>query len=105
MSLTMQFVLISILPLSFIGMIFYLWYKGEKRRKVLIRWTFVLLATAVWASSVLRYYGGSSLSLYTISTWAIVGLHAFSFAALCLLLTTARYMFVPSGSGQGRDCG
>ena len=101
MSLTMQFILISILPLSFVGMIFYLWYKGEKRRKVLIRWTFVLLATAVWASSVLRFYGGDGLSPYTTYTWAILGVYAFSFAALCLLMTTARYMFVPSGSGRG----
>lgn len=101
MSLTMQFVLISILPLSFIGMIFYLWYKGGKRRKVLIRWTFVLLATAVWSSSMLRYYGGVSFTPALRYSWTILGLHAFSFAALCLLMTTARYMFVPSGSGRG----
>lgn len=101
MSLTMQFILISILPLSFIGMIFYLWYKGGKRRKVLIRWTFVLLATAVWSSSVLRYYGGVLLAPSLVYSWAILGLHAFSFASLCLLMTTARYMFVPSGSGRG----
>ena len=101
MSLTTQFVLISILPLSFIGMIFYLWYKGGKRRKVLVRWTFVLLATAVWSSSVLRYYGGVNFPPYLSYNWAILGIHAFSFAALCLLMTTARYMFVPSGSGRG----
>ena len=101
MSLTMQFILISILPLSFIGMIFYLWYKGGKRRKVLVRWTFVLLATAVWASSVLRFYGGISFTPQLIYSWAILGLYGFSFAALCLLMTTARYMFVPSGSGRG----
>ena len=101
MSLTMQFILISILPLSFIGMIFYLWYKGGKRRKVLVRWTFVLLATAVWSSSVLRYYGGVLFSPQIIYFWAIIGLYAFSFASLCLLMTTARYMFVPSGARRG----
>jgi signal transduction histidine kinase len=101
MSLTQQFLLISILPLSLLGMIVYLWFRGEKRRKVLIRWTFVLLATAVWASSVLRFYAGINFPSYLIVNWAILGKYAFSFAALCLLLTTARYMFVPSGSGRG----
>jgi signal transduction histidine kinase len=102
MSLTLQFALISILPLSFIGMIVYLWFKGGKRRKVLIRWTFVLLALAVWASSVLRFYATIDFTTYKIFySWGILGIHAFSFAALCLLMTTARYMFVPSGSGRG----
>jgi signal transduction histidine kinase len=101
MSLTTQFILISILPLSFIGMIVYLWVKGGKRRKVLIRWTFVLLATAVWASSVLRYYGMPNFTPIIIYSWAVLGLYAFSFAVVCLLMTTARYMFVPSGSGRG----
>lgn len=82
-------------------MIVYLWAKGGKRHKVLIRWTFVLLATAVWSSSVLRFYGGVLFSPYLIYNWAVFGRYAFSFAALCLLMTTARYMFVPSGSGRG----
>ncbi|MCZ7667620.1 MAG: hypothetical protein M5U34_10590 [Chloroflexi bacterium] len=45
--------------------------------------------------------GASFFSPYLIYNWAVFGRYAFSFAALCLLMTTARYMFVPSGSGRG----
>jgi hypothetical protein len=59
MTLTQQFFIVSILPLTLLGMVGYLWVQGSKRRHVLYRWTFTLLATAVWASSMLRFYGGA----------------------------------------------
>ncbi|PID85998.1 MAG: hypothetical protein CSB13_05220 [Chloroflexi bacterium] len=100
MSLTLQFILVSIVPLSFIGMVFYLWYKRGKQRKVIVRWTFALLATAVWASSVLRYYSAGIFPFLILYNWAIIGLYAFSLAALFLLMTTAHTLFAPTGSGN-----
>jgi len=100
MTLTQQFALVSVLPLSFLGMVVYLWLKGGRRRQVLLRWTLVLLAAAVWSSSVLRHYTGAAFPASLKFTWGLIGVYAFSLAALGLLLTTIRYMFVPSRSGQ-----
>ena len=100
MSLTQQFLIVSILPLSFLGMIVYLWVRGSKRRQVLYRWTLTLLATAVWASSVLRFYGGARFSPLLIFNWGVLGSYAFSLAAIGALLTTVRYMFVSAQPGK-----
>lgn len=101
MTLIQQFLIISILPLSFLGLVGYLWMRGSKRRQVLYRWTFTLLAMAVWASSVLRFYGGTRFSPLLVFNWGIVGAYAFSLAAIGALLTTLRYMFVSRQPGQG----
>jgi hypothetical protein len=95
-----QLLLVSILPLSFLGMLVYLWLRSSKRRQVLYRWSFVLLAAAVWASSVLRFYGDGRFSPVLIFNWSIVGAYAFSLAALGVLLTTKRYMFVAARPGN-----
>lgn len=100
MTLTQQFLIVSILPLSFLGMMVYLWVCGSKRRQVLYRWTFTLLATAVWASSMLRFYGGARFSPTLIFNWGILGVYAFSLAAVGALLTTLRYMFVAHQPGK-----
>jgi len=100
MTLTQQFLIVSVLPLSILGMVVYLWVRGSKRRQVLYRWTFTLLATAVWASSVLRFYGGARFSPLLVFNWGVVGYYAFSLAAIGALLTTLRYMFVGSQGGK-----
>ncbi len=101
MSLSQQFLIVSILPLAILGQAVYLWVRKSKRRRVLYRWTFTLLATAVWASSMLRFYGGVRFSPIVIFSWGTVGLYAFSLAAFGVLLTTLRYMFVAGRPGQG----
>jgi hypothetical protein len=88
MSLTQQFLITSILPLSFLGIAVYLWRKGTRRRQVFVRWLATLILAAVWASSLLRFYGGLTFSEPLIFAWGVVGIYAFNLAAISLLYTT-----------------
>ena len=100
MLLTQQFLLISLLPLSFLGMALYAWRSGLRRRELLIRWLFALLATAVWASNVLRYYGGTTVPLDVTYTWGVVGTYAFSVTAVAVLLTTFSHLSASRQHGR-----
>ena len=100
MTLTQQFLIISTLPLSFIGMIVYLWRAQLKRRPLFLRWSLTLLSAAVWASSVIRFFGGTTFSQILIYNWGIVGTYALSFTAVSLLFTTLIYLPIPRGYGQ-----
>ena len=84
MTLTQQFLIISALPLSFIGMIVYLWRAQLKRRPLFLRWSLTLLSMAVWSSSVIRFLGGTTFSEVLIYNWGIVCTYALSFTAVCL---------------------
>lgn len=100
MTITQQFLLVSLLPLSFLGMIAYIWRAGLLRRELLQWWTIVLLAATVWGSSVLRFYGGTTISLAAKFTWGIVGKYALTVMALALLWTTVNYLHVPKKHGR-----
>jgi hypothetical protein len=100
MSLTQQFFLISLLPLSFLGMAVYLWRSDLKRRDLLWRWTLVLLAAAVWASSVLRFYGGITLPTAVSFTWGVIGRYAFSVTAVALLIVTINHVAISRQHGR-----
>lgn len=100
MTLTQQFLIISTLPLSFIGMIIYLWRARLRRRPLFLRWSFTLLAAAVWASSVIRFFGGTTFPHILIYNWGIVGTYALSLTAVFLLFTTLTYLPITRGFGQ-----
>lgn len=100
MTLTLQFLLIALLPLSFIAMIIYLWRARLKRRRLYVRWTLTLLLTAVWASSVLRFFGGLAFPDILVFNWGVVGTYALNFTAVTLLLTTLVYFNLPKGHGR-----
>lgn len=93
MTLTLQFLVLSALPASFLALLGYTWWRGGKRQQVVYRWGFTLLATAVWSSGILRFYG--HFSPYFIFYWGMVAIYAFSLAALGVLLTTRRYLHAP----------
>ncbi len=95
MNLTQQFLIISILPFSFIGMAVYLWRTGTRRRQVLGRWFVTLILAAVWAGSILRFFGGRSFSKSLVFSWGVVGTYAFSLTIIGLLLTTFRHIGTP----------
>lgn len=100
MTLTQQFLIISILPLSFIGMIAYLWRANLKRRPLFWRWSLTLLSAAVWASSVIRFFGGTTFPEILIYNWGIVGTYALSLTAVFLLYTTIIYLPIPRSYGR-----
>ena len=99
MTLTQQFLIISTLPLSFIGMIVYLWRAQLKRRPLFLRWSLTLLSAAVWASSVIRFFGGTTFPEILIYNWGIVGTYALSLTAVLLLFTTLIYLPIPRRFG------
>ncbi|HEX6384868.1 MAG TPA: hypothetical protein VF177_09375, partial [Anaerolineae bacterium] len=100
MTLTQQFLIISILPLSFLLMMIYLWSSKLKRYQLFGRWSLTLLAATVWASSVLRHFGGVTFSQEFVQSWRVVGNYALSFTALGILLTTLCLLSAPRGHGR-----
>ncbi len=100
MTLTQQFLIISLLPLSFIGMIVYLWRARLKRRPLFLRWSLTLLAAAVWASSVIRFFGGTTFPEILIYNWGVIGTYALSLTTVLLLATTLTYLPIPRSFGQ-----
>lgn len=100
MTLTQQFLLLSLLPLSFLGMLVYGWRSGARRGKTLQLWSLVLVLCSLWASSVLRLFTGTQFSAWVVYTWGIVGDYMFSLAALAVLLTTLQFLSVPRERGM-----
>ena len=100
MNLTQQFLIISILPLSFIGMAVYLLRKRTRRRHVVGRWLITLLSAAVWASSILRFFGGRAFSYPLVFTWGLIGIYAFSLTIIGVLFTTFSHIDTPSNHNR-----
>lgn len=95
MTLTQQLLIIAIVPLAFSGMLVSLWRSKVKRRRLFWRWSFTLVMSAVWASSILTILGGQKLPAIVIFNWRVAGFYALSLAAMGLLLTTAVYFSTP----------
>jgi two-component system, OmpR family, sensor histidine kinase SenX3 len=93
MILSWQLLVLGALPASFLALLVYAWWRGEKRRRVVYRWSLALLATAVWSSGILRFY--SDFNPFLAFYWGKVATYAFSLAALGILLTTQRYLRIP----------
>lgn len=87
MTLTQQFILVSILPASFVFLAFYSLHHRQRRPRVNRRWLLTLLAAAVWSSSALSFYGGRTMSDYAAYYWRLVGTYALSLVPLLLLVT------------------
>lgn len=99
-TLTLQFLLVLLLPLSLIGMAFYSFGVGRKRPFPHIRWTATLLAATVWASSLLRFYSGQALNQWADLSWGGVGHVALFLTTFGVLLTTLRLFDVPPRIGM-----
>lgn len=98
-TLTLQFLLVLLLPLSLIGMAVYSFGVGRKRPFPHIRWLFTLLAAAVWASSLLRFYSGQAFSQWFDLSWGGIGHVALFLTTFGVLLTTLRLFDVPRRTG------
>lgn len=100
MTLTLQFLIVLLLPLSFIGMIIYTWRTKMKRRRLFIRWSLTLLMAALWSSSVLRFFGGNAIPEAVVFNWGFLSSYGLSLTAVGLLLTTTSYLNVQKGSSR-----
>ncbi|MFW5940890.1 MAG: sensor histidine kinase [bacterium] len=100
MTLTHQFVITAVLPASFLALII-VYARAETRGgRATPYWIAALLTAAFWASSILSYYGGTTLSQETAISWRAAGRHALSLLSLFLLLATAGYLAVPGRRGR-----
>jgi signal transduction histidine kinase len=92
MSLLQQFILVSLLPASFLLLIVYSLRLRKVRPRVFFYWAGTLLTAAVWASSTLSYYGGISLTPTLAYTWRSIGQSALGLLPFMLLLTTLSHL-------------
>jgi len=99
MTLTQQFLITLILPLSFVALAVYSW-RAAGRAGSTPYWPLALGIAAVWASSILSFYGGATLSQDAAFTWRVVGRHALTMLSLALLLTTLDLLSVPARQGR-----
>lgn len=94
MTLTQQFLVTLILPLAFVVLILFSLRRGIHRQNVTRYWFFTLLVCALWASSLLSFYGGTTFTPAIRFTWQVLGRHLLSFLPLSLLLTTTTYIAI-----------
>lgn len=88
MTLTQQFILVSLLPATFLFLALYSWRARLGRPALRSRWLLALLTAAVWASSILSYYGGATMPAAVAYTWRVVGIYALSLLPVWLLAAT-----------------
>lgn len=98
MILTLQFLLVAILPASLIFLAIRM-RRSELPRPQLVRhWTWTLIAMAFWAGTVMRFYGGITLPPALTFTWGFIGRHVLALAMFGVLLTTSS--FIPARQDQ-----
>lgn len=91
MTLTHQFLITLTLPAFFLAILVYDWRAGGSRQYGPF-WSLTLLSVALWASSLLSYYGGVALPAEAAASWRIAGNHLLSASALGILLSTTSYL-------------
>ncbi len=92
MSLTQQFILVSLLPASFLLLIGYSLPLRKARPRLFLLWAATLATAAIWASGTLSNYSGTSISANLAYTWGALSQHALSLLPLLLLLTTCSHL-------------
>ncbi|HSM58748.1 MAG TPA: HAMP domain-containing sensor histidine kinase [Candidatus Sulfomarinibacteraceae bacterium] len=100
MTLTHQFAITLMLPAAFLALLI-VYGRAETRGGRATRyWVTALLTAAFWSSSILSYYGGTTLAQEAAVGWRAVGRHALSLLGVFVLLATASYLAVPGRRGR-----
>jgi signal transduction histidine kinase len=95
MSLTQQFLILSLLPLAFLFLIGQIQRPQRQHRSALIwLWSVTLFLAAVWASSILSNFLGRSASVVVTYNWQFISRYAFGLMGAAILLTTTTYLGV-----------
>jgi signal transduction histidine kinase len=100
MTLTQQFLIIAILPASFLMLALFLLRARLRRRALVWRWLLTLLAAAVWASSLLVPYEGTGWPVAVGYTWQVAGNYSLGLLAIGALWTTITFLSLPKAAGQ-----
>jgi two-component system, OmpR family, phosphate regulon sensor histidine kinase PhoR len=90
MTFTQQFLLVSLLSISFLLLaVVHLW-AGKGQRQLFLPWLLLLLTGAVWASGSLAYYSATGIGVEIRIAWRLVSNYALTLLPICLLWTTVR---------------
>lgn len=100
MSLTQQFLITLTLPAGFFLVLLYSWRVGVVQRQLARYWYLALLTAALWASTILSFYGGASIPLPITYSWQVAGHHLLSLLPLWLLWITVRSLAIPAGRSR-----
>ncbi len=92
MILTLQFLLVAILPASLILLAIRMRRSALPRPLLVRHWTWTLIAMAIWAGTVMRFYGGITLPPALTFTWGFIGRHVLSLSMFGVLLTTGSFI-------------
>jgi signal transduction histidine kinase len=95
MTLAQHLFIISIFPLSFLGLLVFLWFSESQHPITRRRWAVTLLLAALWSSVILRFHVGQTVAGEVIYGWGVVANYLLSLTALGLLLATTSYLSIP----------
>ncbi len=80
--------------MTFLGLLGYLWRSPTGRRPLRWAWGVTLLAATVWASSVLRHYGGTTFDAIVRFNWELIGKYGLTLLAFGVLWTTQHHLSI-----------
>jgi len=90
MTFTQQFLLVSLLPISFLLLaVLHLW-AGSEQRKLFLPWLLLLLTGAVWATGSLAYYSATGIAVEIRIAWRLVSNYALTLLPIFLFWTTVK---------------
>lgn len=95
MTLAQHFLIVSVFPLTFVGLLFYVWFKTGPQQAARQRWLITLLLATAWSTVILRFHGGQTFASELIYGWGVASNYLLSLTALGLLLTTGSYLNLP----------
>lgn len=91
MTLTHQFLITLVLPAAFLLLLVYDWRRDGSPQYGPF-WSLTLVATMLWATHLLSYYGGVALPAEIAASWRIAGRHLLGSVAVFILLSTTAYL-------------
>lgn len=88
MTFTQQFLLVSLLPISFLLLAVVHLRAGSQQRQLFLPWLLLLLTGAVWATGSLAYYSATGIAVEIRIAWRLVSNYALTLLPIFLLWTT-----------------
>ncbi|MDA0242387.1 MAG: HAMP domain-containing sensor histidine kinase [Chloroflexi bacterium] len=92
MSLLVQFLIVSILPLCFVGMAVYVVRVQPVAKRIGVWWVLGLLAMAAWSSHLLSVYLGINFNPWVAYNWRALGRYSLTLTGTFTLLTTLAFI-------------
>ncbi len=92
MTLAQHFLIVSIFPLTFLGLLVFVCFNQSQHRVARRWWLATLLAATLWSSVILRFHVDQAFTAELIYGWGVAANYGLSLTALGLLLATGAYL-------------